>query len=439
MPADSYDTLILGAGAAGLAAAQELARARVSALVVEARLHVGGRAWSHHERGLAVPLELGAEFIHGRAASTFSILMSAGSAAVDAGGEHWTLRGGTLQPAGELFSEVQVAIGRIHALDRRDLAFATFLGRHLDPLLSAQARRFARSLAEGFDAADPARASARAIVEEWSGGGSVEGPQFRPLGGYGSLLGTLARTLCGSSVTLQLGTIVHAVRWKRGSVTIDGTCLGKPFRAHAAQAIVTLPLGVLQLPASAPGAVRFTPGLAQKRGALKHLAPGPVLKVLLRFRTAFWERVGQGRYCNAAFFHAPDAAFPTFWTSLPTRTPVLVAWAAGPQAVRLAGASTQRIIREALRSVESLFGKSARAGRKLESAWVHDWQSDPFARGAYSYVTVGGDDAREALAKPLLDTLFFAGEAADTQGEAGTVAGALQSGTRAAREILAQR
>jgi monoamine oxidase len=72
----------------------------------------------------------------------------------------------------------------------------------------------------------------------------------------------------------------------------------------------------------------------------------------------------------------------------------------------------------------------------LEGAWVHDWQSDPYARGAYSYVKVAGEKAREQLAAPLRDTLFFAGEATDTEGEAGTVAGALQSGERAAREVL---
>ncbi len=69
-------------------------------------------------------------------------------------------------------------------------------------------------------------------------------------------------------------------------------------------------------------------------------------------------------------------------------------------------------------------------------AWVHDWQNDPYARGGYSFVTVGGDDARKQLAAPLEDTLFFAGEATDTEGEATTVAGALQSGIRAAREVL---
>ena len=57
-------------------------------------------------------------------------------------------------------------------------------------------------------------------------------------------------------------------------------------------------------------------------------------------------------------------------------------------------------------------------------------------RGAYSYVRVGGDSARKQLARPIEQTLFFAGEATDTAGEAGTVAGALASGRRAAREVL---
>src|SRR5688572_12495518 len=80
----SYDVVIIGAGAAGLAAAGELARARRSALVLEARDRTGGRIWPVVESGLPVPIELGAEFIHGRAKATFDVLQRAGSAAVDA-------------------------------------------------------------------------------------------------------------------------------------------------------------------------------------------------------------------------------------------------------------------------------------------------------------------------------------------------------------------
>jgi monoamine oxidase len=437
MPTFSYDVLIIGAGAAGLAAASELARARCSALVLEARLHTGGRIWSHHEPELPVPLELGAEFIHGRARATFSLLAKAGTAAVDSGGEHWTLRNGALEPAGDLFSEVEHAIRGTRVLDKKDLSFAEFLKRHVDHAISEEARRFARMLLEGFDAADPQRASARAIVEEWGGGSSVKAPQFRPLGGYAALLSRLVGDLHGSSVSLQLDTIVRTVRWKRRSVEVEGVFLGQPFRVNASRLIVTLPLGVLQLSSRAADAVRFMPALKEKRVALNQLAPGPVLKVLLRFRTPFWEKLNKGRYWDAAFFHAPDAAFPTFWTALPVRTPLLVAWAAGPKADRLAGARADHVISQALASLTTLFGEAASIERKLEGAWVHDWQTDPYARGAYSYVRVGGDKARETLARPLLGTLFFAGEATDTEGETGTVAGALQSGARAAREVLA--
>jgi monoamine oxidase len=91
-------------------------------------------------------------------------------------------------------------------------------------------------------------------------------------------------------------------------------------------------------------------------------------------------------------------------------------------------------VQAAADSVAAIFPR-ARAADRLEGAHVHDWSADPFARGAYSYVTVGGRTARRRLAAPLAGTLFFAGEATDDE-SAATVEGALRSGERAAREIL---
>jgi len=71
----------------------------------------------------------------------------------------------------------------------------------------------------------------------------------------------------------------------------------------------------------------------------------------------------------------------------------------------------------------------------LEDAYYHDWQADPFARGAYSYVCVGGEGAEQELGRPIANTLFFAGEATDVTGHIGTVHGAIASGHRAAGEI----
>jgi monoamine oxidase len=185
-----------------------------------------------------------------------------------------------------------------------------------------------------------------------------------------------------------------------------------------------------------PGAVRFTPVLEAKRAALRGLAPSPVIKVAMLFRAAFWERIDRGRYANAAFFRALAAPFPSFWTALPVRVPLLTAWAGGPRAQRLSGRPARTIVRRAVKSLDAVFGGRARAESQLVTAWLHDWQQDPFARGAYSYVAVGGHGARKALAAPLRGTLYFAGEAADFEGEHGTVAGALSSGVRAAKLIL---
>jgi len=115
------------------------------------------------------------------------------------------------------------------------------------------------------------------------------------------------------------------------------------------------------------------------------------------------------------------------------RAPLLTAWAGGPKAQRLTGSSPRRLLDAALASVESIFGRGARA--MLQAACVKDWMQDPYSRGAYSYVLVGGMGAREQLAAPLDGAVFFAGEATESE-EPGTVAGALRSGVRAAREAL---
>jgi monoamine oxidase len=359
-----------------------------------------------------------------------------GVAAVDSTGTSWILRDGRLRPRGNVFAEIRRAMASACALATKDGSFQTLLTQMRRHGLSPAARTFARMLVAGYDAADPARASARAISEEWLSESAVGALRFRPLGGYGALMAALAATLDGSQVRLRLRTIVRAVRWGRGAVTVEGTRLGMPFRASARRAVITLPLGVLQLPSRSAGAVRFVPALGRKRDALRGLASGPVVKLALRFRSAFWEELDAARWRDAAFFHAPHAAFPTFWTALPVRTPLLMAWAGGPKAARLSRAARPEIVRRAVTSIKSLFGGRPDVAAQLEAASFHDWQRDPFARGAYSYVAVGGEGALAALAAPLDDTLFFAGEATDPGGEAGTVAGALQSGVRAAREAM---
>lgn len=427
----SWDVIIIGAGVAGLAAGAELASSGHSVLILEARDRIGGRVWTRHEPEVSAPVELGAEFIHGEIPETFELLQEVGKAALSTSGQRYVLSQGKLQQRAEgLFAQIQAGLERFVHEKPADVAFERFLAEGERYGLSKDACKLARAAVEGFDAADPARASTLSIAEEWSAGGMLDAPQFRPAGGYSSLLAALAGALERKHVRLQLHTIVQAVRWSPSSVEVDGEFLGKPFQAKARRAIVTLPLGVLQAPADATGAVRFTPVLKDKDAALAGLASGPVLKVVLRFRSAFWEGLDGGKYHDAGFFQAPDLTFPTFWTARPVRAPLLSAWMGGPRAARLGQRPEAEIVRAASDSAQSMFGGQP---LELEAAYWHDWLADPFSRGAYSYVTVGGQKARRELAAPIHDTLFFAGEATDSEG--GTVTGALHSGTRAAREV----
>lgn len=417
------DVIVIGAGAAGLAAAAELARAGRKVLLLEARSRIGGRCWTIREPGLAAPIELGAEFIHGEPKATLSLLRRSGTTAVDSVRAQRFLSRGRLEPV-DAFAEARKAVRHAELLQGGDLSFEAFL--EAQPRLTARTRTLARMMVQGFDAADPARASARAIVEEW-GGGEMGASQPRPAGGYGALLGWLGASIEPRLLRLRLQHIVERVRWSAANVEVSGAFLGKPFSVRARQAIVTLPLGVLQ-----SGAVRFSPALGARRAALRALASGPVVKVALRFDEPFWE----ARHRDIGFFHNPAAPFPTFWTQLPARAPLLIGWAGGPKAHALRGLDANAIARQALASLEATLGRRAAVEFRLQNVQVQDWQRDPYAAGAYSYVLVGGEGAREALAAPLRDTLFFAGEATDAAGNAGTVAGALQSGIRAAHELL---
>jgi monoamine oxidase len=408
--------LIVGGGAAGLAAADVLARAGRSVIVLEARERIGGRCWTRRMPGLGVPVELGAEFLHGEAKATHALLRRAHLAAVDSVRAQRRLQAGRLRPMNAFAEAARAVRGASLA---RDVSFDEFLaGRRLP----AQTKLFARMMVQGFDAADPRRVSARSIIEEWGAAGSLGASQPRPQGGYGAAFDWLARSLVSRGVRLMLPAAVKSIDWKRGSVRARVDFAGTPRTLSARRAVITLPLGVLQA-----GAVRFHPAL-EKNGALGRLASGAVIRVALRFQGEFWRRRAPG----VAFFHVPQAAFPTFWTPLPMRAPLLTAWAGGPKAERLTGRSSAALVRDALASVAAVFG--ARAA-ELVCAYVHDWAQDPYARGGYSYVLAGGEGARAALAAPLRGTLYFAGEATDAD-EAGTVAGALRSGVRAARQIL---
>jgi len=429
------DTVVIGAGAAGLAAARSLAGQSKRVILLEARDRVGGRVWSRPLSPAAVPAELGAEFIHGPAKETMALLRDAGTSAVATSGDAWTCADGDLRRGdNDAFRSASALFEQVRSL-AEDESVERFLRRFESEATKREAVEAARAFVEGFDAADPTLASVRSIAGEWRSG--VDSTIARPLGGYYPLFERLRHDCAAAGAQLCLSTSVRRISWRRGAVEVDAESASGEVRTIGARnAIVTLPVGVLRRSVDATEVV-FVPDLpAPKRAALRSIEMGHAVRVVLGFRTAFWERLRDRRYRNAAFFRCEGQPFPTFWTQLPVRSRQVVAWAGGPKAIALSGSSDNELIERALNAFGTLFGENALAHEEFEGGVMHDWSRDPFARGAYSYVATGGDDARAALAAPVADALFFAGEATSGGGQGGTVNGALETGERAAGEAL---
>jgi monoamine oxidase len=440
------DVIVVGAGAAGLAAARDLAERDLDVLVLEARERVGGRVHTIPDAGSGSPVELGAEFVHGRPPETWRLIREAGLRAYDLPFDHHERRGRRLVHVESFTAQLDRIMGGLGGHKVRDVSFAEHL-RELEPDPSLRdARRHATAFVKGFDAADPERISVRSLGEEQDGMGDLESEsQFRLLEGYGALIDHLRRAATRAGARIVLGATVREIAWTRGRVDVRVRRGARESVRRASRAIVTVPLGVLQLPPGARGAIRFAPEVPGLRETLSKLVSGTVVKAVLMFRDAFWEDAALARrrgwsttVADAVFLHVLGAPFPTWWTARPLRTPFLVGWAGGPDAAALTGRSRRALVDAALDSAGELFGLTRRTlAAKLERAFTYDWPADPFARGAYSYIAVNGDGAREALARPRENTLFFAGEAADVGGQSATVAGALASGRRAARNALA--
>jgi monoamine oxidase len=415
-----------------LAAARTLAGRSLRVIVLEARDRTGGRVWTGPAVPGGIPTELGAEFIHGPAPETRALLRDAGTADVETGGDAWECGpNGTLQPAGDFTAGINI----LNDAEKLavDESVEQFLQRfaHDDTLRESVA--LARRFVEGFDAADPAQASVLGIADEWSSG--VDSTSARPLGGYQPLFEQLNNACDTLGIERRLSTVVRRISWRRGAVTIETTSsAGEAFSLRARAAVVTLPIGVLRH----AGDVVFDPDLpAAKRDALAHIEMGHAVKVELRFRNAFWEQIHDARYREAGFFRCAGQPFTAYWTQMPVHGNLIVAWAGGPKAVALNAHSPAELIECALAGFGTLLGESELAHREFEGGIMHDWSRDPFSRGAYSYIAVGGRGARATLAAPLENTLFFAGEATSNDGQGGTVNGALETGERAAREAAA--
>jgi monoamine oxidase len=433
------DVVIIGAGASGLAAAEVLARAGLHLRVLEARSRIGGRVDTRQIQGWPGPIELGAEFIQGRARALLDRLKRDHLRALPVPERHVSVAGQRLEDATELFRRALEQVARLHG-DRPVAEALQAMGR--TGALARRALTIARLYVEGYYAADAEHASAEAIGVLERASRALHGDEAsRVVGGYVAVLEAMLRPVQGhDGQALQLSTVVTGVRWSPGRVEVLARkASGVPLRELRARAlVVTLPLGVLQAPPGSTGAVHFHPTLPEIERAAARLAAGPLFKILLRFPRPFWNDDRRRRMHGFGFAHLPGAAVPTFWTTSPESSGVLTGWAGGPAARTLAELPAGEQRAQALASLSRLFLLPARRlEAMLEDTVQHDWLADPFARGGYAYTPVGGLDAPRVFTSPVADTLFFAGEHTHDGGQAGTVHGAIETGERAARDCLA--
>lgn len=427
-----------------MAAAVDLARAGVSVTILEARNRVGGRMFTQRDPVCQTPIEFGAEFIHGLPPEIWEPLQAGNVKIEEVSGEPWCFQKGRLCGC-DFFSEVDDILKKMDD-GSADESFLSFLKRCCDPKNDPKKQAaYERALAyvTGFNAADPDRVGVHWLVKGMRAEEQIEGDRaFRAANGYQDLLDIFCGALDRAGVNIHTDIVVNSVRWSQSRAEIEAHRIGESQKFEAERLLVTIPLGVMKAPSDGEGAVRFDPTLPRtKLDALTKLEMGKVIRVTLRFKHRFWDTIaapGKNRknLSDMGFLFSDDEWLPTWWTTMPRKLPIITGWAPFRCAERLSGRSESFVADRCLQTLAKLLNVTTEQIASLfETAYFHDWQNDPFSRGAYSYGAVGSDGAQEALGRPIENTLFFAGEATDTTGNNGTVHGAIASGRRAAKEI----
>ncbi len=434
------DVLIVGAGAAGLAATLDLSAAGLRTITIEARSRIGGRIYTHS----APQLELGAEFIHGRPPELLEIIKSAGLPIEQNTQSHWFFEDGLLVKTGNFWAKVEQLMAQLKT-HQSDCSFQEFLDSLPGDAASSQTKEVAALYVEGFHAASLERIGIKGLIKDNEGAEEIDGDSsFRLLSGYQSVCHWLQEQAETKGALFHLNTVVNDLRWQKGRVEARCKVGDKEVQFTARATVITVPLTLLQSSHRRPESLLFTPALpANVQRAIDTLEMGDAVRVVLLFHDRFWERLRlpgmteADDLSNLGFIHYPGVSFPTWWTTLPESEPLLVGWVGGPSVAALANESEESVLEKARSSLARIFQLSeAEVHARIKESFVHNWHNDPFAGGVYCYVPPNGLEAQMSLAKPVANTLFFAGEALAV-GHIGTVHGALSTGKDAARQILA--
>ena len=426
--ADPQNVVVIGAGAAGLAAAQQLAAAGHRVQVIEGRDRIGGRILTSRQwQGL--PVDLGASWIHGAEDNPLTAI------ADTAGIERFQmdydrllvhatdgsiLDQGARQDTARLAKDIKRRLGGMRAgrcLVGAETSLERFLTLQMKPdrMTADRRNRFWYLMAAAKEHDYAADASEMSLCRH-DDDERFDGPDMLFPGGYDQIAEALAENL-----TIRTGVTVRAIRLTGGGVALETT----GGRIAADRVICTLPVGVLK-----DGGVRFEPGLPDdKLSALSGIGAGVMNKCVLRFNQVFWDP-------NSHMLGYVPAARGQWveWLNLhgTLGQPALMGFNVGRYAAELEQLSDRDVADQALTVLRKIHGNRVPEPTGVQ---VTRWSRDPFAMGAFSFAATGMEkDARDTLAAPVENRIFFAGEATSID-YPGTVHGAILSGRRAAEDV----
>ncbi|WP_395665624.1 flavin monoamine oxidase family protein [Methylocella sp.] len=401
-----YDALVVGAGAAGLSAGLRLKEAGLSVLVLEARRRVGGRALTKTIAGF--PLDLGCGWLHSGDRNPWTRIAAGLGFTIDRAATRWGEQDFDRSFSAEDRDRARAARAAFHAriesvdLGAGDMAAAALLepGGRFNPTIAAECAFINGDGPEKISVADWRR------YED-------SGVNWRVLEGYGAAIAAY-----GADAPVRLGCAVRRIDH-------SGACV----RVETAEGALSARAVVVAAPASllAAEAIAFHPALPDKTAAARGLPLGVADKLVFRAEPSTLPAEGH-------FLGDPFSEKTGSYSVRPFGRPLIECYFGGDLARGLEAGGPGSFIAFALGELAHFFG--AGLVSRLVPVVETRWGRDPFSLGSYSYASPGCSDQRAALAAPVDDRIFFAGEAC-SRASFSTAHGARLTGIEAAERIIA--
>jgi monoamine oxidase len=339
---ENYDVIVIGAGAAGLMAAWELVQTGKKVAIIEARDRIGGRIHTVYDQNFSLPIEAGAEFVHGDLPLTTLLLKKAGIAYPKVEGSNWRREKNGLQKTD--FIEGYRELNKKFKELKTDIYVGDFISQYLNEPKYERLIQSLKSYVEGYYAADLGKASTFALRDELN---NSSDEQYRVESGYQTLVNFFYSEFLQKRGTVYFSSPVTTIDWQRDDIkiiTAQQTLIAKKI-------IITVPIGVLQ-----SEIIKFSPAIENKIDVIKQAGYGAVIKTILLFERPFWTvKALTGKDTKKMTFLFSEESVPTWWTQYPKEVAMLTGWLGGPHAEKMKHLSESEMLENAITSLSSIF------------------------------------------------------------------------------------